>query len=67
MQDIGNSYKGDYEQIQEEWEEELRIKAEIPAEIKAKYGESSEGNEERKDGEEILRVDNRLPGKTVTQ
>lgn len=67
MQDIGNSYKGDYEQIQEEWEEELRIKAEIPAEVKAKYGESSEGNEERKDGEEILRVDNRLPGKTITQ
>lgn len=67
MQDIGNSYKGDYEQIQEEWEEELRIKAEIPAEIKAKYG-STEGEEgERKDGEEILRVDNRMPGKTITQ
>lgn len=67
MQDIGNSYKGDYEQIQEEWEEELRIKAEIPAEVKAKYGDSAEENEERKDGEEILKVDNRLPGKTVTQ
>ena len=67
MQDIGNSYKGDYEQIQKEWEEELRIKAEIPAEVKAKYGDTSEGEEERKDGEEILKVDNRLPGKTVTQ
>ena len=67
MQDIGNSYKGDYEQIQQEWEEELRIKAEIPAEVKAKYGESAEENEERKDGEEILPVDNRLPGKTITQ
>ena len=67
MQDIGNSYKGDYEQIQKEWEEELRIKAEIPAEVKAKYGDTSEGEDERKDGEEILKVDNRLPGKTVTQ
>jgi hypothetical protein len=67
MQDIGNSYKGDYEQIMEEWKEELRIKAEIPAEVKAKYG-STEGEEgERKDGEEILKVDNRFPGKTVTQ
>ena len=67
MQDIGNSYKGDYEQIQKEWEEELRIKAEIPAEVKAKYGDTSEGEGERKDGKEILKVDNRLPGKTVTQ
>ena len=38
MQDIENAHKGDYEQIQKEWEEELRIKAEIPAEAKAKYG-----------------------------
>lgn len=69
MQDIGNSYKGDYEQIQQEWEEELRIKAEIPAEIKAKYGQTSstDGDGERKDGEEILKVDNRFPGKTITQ
>lgn len=68
MQDIGNSFKGDYEQIQQEWKEELRIKAEIPAEVKAKYGESNaEEVEERKDGEEILPVDNRLPGKTITQ
>lgn len=67
MQDIGNSYKGDYEQIQEEWEEELRIKAEIPAEVKAKYSSTEEEEGERKDGEEILPVDNRLPGKTITQ
>lgn len=68
MQDIGNSYKGDYEQIQKEWEDELRIKAEIPAEIKAKYGQTaSEDDEEPKDGDEILPVDNRLPGKSITQ
>lgn len=68
MQDIGNNFKGDYEQIQEEWEKELRMKSEIPAEVKAKYGESNaEEIEERKDGEEILPVDNRLPGKTITQ
>lgn len=68
MQDIGNNFKGDYEQIMEEWKEELRIKAEIPAEAKAKYSETNaEEVEERKDGEEILPVDNRLPGKTITQ
>ena len=67
MQDIGNSYKGDYEQIMEEWKEELRIKAEIPAEVKAKYGSTEGEEDQRKDGEEILKVDNRFPGKTVTQ
>lgn len=35
MSDIGNSHSEDYEQIQKEWEDELRIKSFIPAEAKA--------------------------------
>ena len=67
MQDIGNSYKGDYEQIKEEWEDEIRMKAEIPAEAKAKYattGDESGGDEEGKSDDT---VDNRLPGKSITE
>lgn len=40
MADIGNSHVEDYEQIQKEWEEEIRMKAEIPAEVNAEYGET---------------------------
>lgn len=66
MQDIGNNYKGDYEQIQEEWENELRIKAEIPAEAKAKYETSAgDGEDGQKKGDDT--VDNRLPGKSITE
>ena len=67
MQDIGNNFKGDYEQIKEEWEEEIRMKAEIPAEAKAKYATS--GNEEGVEGEGKSEdtVDNRLPGKSITE
>lgn len=36
MADLNNQHLGDYEQIIREWEEELEIKARIPAEEKAK-------------------------------
>lgn len=67
MQDIGNNFKGDYEQIKEEWEDEIRMKAEIPAEAKAKYATS--GNEEgvEREGKSDDTVDNRLPGKSITE
>lgn len=67
MQDIGNNFKGDYEQIKEEWEDEIRMKSEIPAEAKAKYATS--GNEEGVEGEGKSEdtVDNRLPGKSITE
>lgn len=38
--DIGSNHLEDYEQIQKEWEEEIRMKAEIPAEVSAEYGET---------------------------
>lgn len=36
MADLNNQHLGDYEQIMREWEEELEMKARIPAEEKAK-------------------------------
>lgn len=74
MSDIGNNHTEDYEQIRKEWEEELRMKAEIPAkakaEIEAEYGEPTEiieVNEE--DGSKAVKptnpVDKRLPGRSI--
>lgn len=59
MADIGNAHLEDYEQIEKEWRDELRIKAEIPAEAKAKveaeYGEPTE----------IIEVDENKPRNPV--
>lgn len=62
MQDIENAHKGDYEQIQKEWEEELRIKAEIPAEAKAKYGVDASDTTPKSNPAD---VDNNAPGKSI--
>lgn len=43
MSDIGNSHVEDYEQIKKEWEEEIKMKSFIPAEAKAKFGQSTSG------------------------
>ena len=67
MQDIGNNFKGDYEQIKEEWEEEIRMKAEIPAEAKAKYATSGKEEGVEGEGKSDDTVDNRLPGKSITE
>ena len=40
MADIPNNHIEDYEQIKKEWEEEIRMKSEIPAEVNAEYGET---------------------------
>lgn len=44
MEDLGSQHVGDYGKIKEEWEYEIRIKSEIPAEVKAKYGVSGDGS-----------------------
>ena len=69
MQDIGNNFKGDYEQIFEEWKDELRIKAEIPAEAKAKFSNDTTDTDNNVDDEGKAKdtVDNRLTGKTITE
>lgn len=63
MQDIGNAHLGDYQQIQNEWEEELTMKAEAPAAAKAKYGVDGggEGEEKGNPGD----VNNQAPGKSI--
>lgn len=64
IQDSGNSHKGDYDQINKEWEEELTMKADIPAKAKAKYNveSSSESGEEKKNPAD---VNNQAPGKSI--
>lgn len=41
MEDIGNTHRGDYGKVKDEWREELEMKSEIPAAAKAKYGNAA--------------------------
>ena len=50
MEDLGSQHVGDYGKIKEEWEYEIRIKSEIPAEVKAKYGVSGDGSGDSESG-----------------
>lgn len=65
MNELGSQYKGDYSQIQEEWEKELTMKAEIPAKAKAEYGTEA-GNVDDGDNNPAD-VDNNAPGKSIQQ
>ena len=64
MEDIGNTHKGDYDKINEEWEEEVTMKAEAAPKAKAKFGESDESGEE---GEKTnpADVNNQAAGKSI--
>lgn len=68
IENIGNAHLNDYEQIRDEWEEELRIKAEIPAkakaEVEAEYGEPTEIIEVDED-KQPNPVDKRMPGRSI--
>lgn len=66
MQDIGNQHIDDEKQIMKEWEEELRIKSEIPAQINAKYGSSSGSSSGDNDNPNKPDIDNNSPGKSIT-
>ncbi len=74
MADINNAHLEDYEQIEKEWREELRMKAEIPAEAKAKvekkYGEPTEVIDVNEEGNNKAvkpanPVDKRLSGRSI--
>lgn len=74
IENIGNAHLNDYEQIRDEWEEELRIKAEIPAkakaEVEAEYGEPTEVIEvDEEDSNKAAKptnpVDKRFPGRSI--
>jgi len=64
MVDIGNTHRGDYKQIDEEWEKELTMKAEAPAAAKAKYGVDGVGNDDEPKGNPGD-VNNQAPGKSI--
>lgn len=63
MNELGLQYKGDYAVINKEWEDEIRMKAEIPAEAKAKYGVDGGGGDEPKDNPGD--VTNQASGKSI--
>lgn len=65
MNELGSPYKGDYEQIDKEWREEIDMKARIPAEINAEYGTSVEVHDD--EPENPGKTDNRNKGKTIQQ
>lgn len=64
--EVGLSYINDYEQIQKEWEQELEMKSRIPAEVKAKFGESEEQVEEEPNPDKTG-VDNNDKGKSIQE
>ena len=63
MVDAGNTHRGDYEQIEKEWEKELWIKAEMPAKAKAQYGTEGEAEDNPKTNPGD--VNNQAPGKSI--
>ena len=65
ISELGLGYVGDYDQIQKEWENELQIKSEIPAKVKAKYGES--GSVDDEPNPDKTGVDNNAKGKSISE
>ena len=66
--ELGLSYIGDYDIIQKEWEEEIELKARIPAEVKAKFGESSDTfGVEGEPNPDKTGVDNNDKGKSIQE
>jgi hypothetical protein len=64
--ELGLSYIGDYDIIQKEWKEEIELKARIPAEVKAEFGESGEQVEEEPNPDKTG-VDNNDKGKSIQE
>ena len=66
ISELGLNYIGDYEKIQEEWKEEIELKARIPAEVKAEIGEGGEQVEEEPNPDKTG-VDNNDKGKSIQE
>jgi hypothetical protein len=64
--ELGLSYIGDYDIIQKEWEEEIELKARIPAEVKAEIGGGGEQVEEEPNPDKTG-VDNNDKGKSIQE
>lgn len=71
MADIGNQHIDDERKIIDEWEQELEIKARIPAEEKAKisekYGTADEDADDGAEETDPTDIDNNAPGKTIAK
>lgn len=72
MSDIGNSHVEDYEQIFQEWKEELDLKARVPAtataQVEQEYGAPAEKIEvQEEDIAPQLGIDNAATGKSITE
>ena len=65
-QEIGLSYINDTEQILKEWEEEIRMKAEIPAQVKKEY-EVDTPSASDDDNPYSPNIDNNASGKSMSQ
>jgi hypothetical protein len=65
MVDLGDKHIGDYDKINKEWEYELQIKSEIPAKVKAEYGEL--GSVEEEPNPDKTGVDNNDKGKSIQE
>ena len=68
IENIGNAHLNDYDQIRDEWEEELQMKAEIPAKAKAEVeAESGEPTEiiEVDENKQPNPVDKRMLGRSI--
>lgn len=66
ISELGLNYIGDYDKINEEWEEELEMKARIPAEVKAEIGGGGEQVEEEPNPDKTG-VDNNDKGKSIQE
>lgn len=71
MADIGNNHVEDYEQIKNEWKEELEMKAKIPAEAKAeveeKTGEPTETIKVEENNPNTPKINNSDKGKSIAE
>lgn len=65
MADLGNSHLDDYEQIWKEWEEEVKMKAEIPAQVKQEYGDSGTVVDET--NPDAPKIDKNDKGRTIVE
>lgn len=68
IQELGGQYKGDYKRIQEEWEEEIRMKAEIPAQAEAEYGTSGKQIQDDDNPDlPAISITNQASGKSISK
>lgn len=63
--ELGSQYRGDYDQIKSEWEDEIQMKAEIPAKVEAEYGTSGSVQDDDNPNTPRVHITNQASGKTI--